>query len=553
MSAFSSNRPSIRLKAIPRIPAKLKATGGLKFEKSGDVWTITPDFSALNLVTNFPDVANNQVWLFNPVTGVYVRSTMQTILDALSIATAPDLEAAIAAAQAAQAGAESARDDTQNIADQAQTDISNAEASAVAAVGAAQTTAENSLNAILAAADVMIVYDHAPLNTEGEDGWFALDTSETRVGVYGPKTAGVWGARRGYVIGLDGTGTVNGPVSSVAHHLAGFANTSGGLLEDSGVAVSTDTTLASNSDAKLPTEKAVKAYVDGIVAAQDAMVFKGVQDCSANPNYPAANRGDTYRVSVAGKIGGASGIVVEVGDIFICLDDSTSAGNQATVGSHWTILQTNIDGAVVGPASVTDGRLVLFDGTTGKVIKQHTGAPGALAVLNTVGTSQIDNNAVTLAKLVAATTTKVLVGRNTASGGTFEEVTLSQLLDWVGSAADGDILMRSGGAWTRLAKGTNGQFLTLSGGLPAWASGGGGQPIPTSSADFQVGSVLIAKLASGTVANGSTVGGSSLNLVVGGAGTLTTGGVSLSGTWKNISGMTMDSAGTCHGYWVRTA
>lgn len=386
MSAFSSNRPSIRLKAIPRIPAKLKATGGLKFEKSGDVWTITPDFGALNLVTNFPDVSNNQVWLFNPVTGVYVRSTMQTILDALSIATAPDLEAAIAAAQAAQAGAESARDDTQNIADQAQTDISNAEASAVAAVGAAQTTAENSLNAILAAADVMIVYDHAPLNTEGEDGWFALDTSEARVGVYGPKTAGAWGARRGYVIGLDGTGTVNGPVSSVAHHLAGFSNTGGNLLEDSGVAVSTDTTLASNSDAKLPTEKAVKAYVDGIIAAQDAMVFKGVQDCSANPNYPAANRGDTYRVSVAGKIGGSSGVVVEVGDIFICLDDSTSSGNQAAVGSHWTIVQTNIDGAVVGPSSATDGRFALFDGATGKLLKQASGAPGDAAYKNT-GTS----------------------------------------------------------------------------------------------------------------------------------------------------------------------
>lgn len=40
-------------------------------------------------------------------------------------------------------------------------------------------------------------------------------------------------------------------------------------------------------------------------------------------------------------------------------------------------------GDVVGPASVTDGRFALFDGTTGKLIKQHTGVPGTAAVANT--------------------------------------------------------------------------------------------------------------------------------------------------------------------------
>lgn len=89
-----------------------------------------------------------------------------------------------------------------------------------------------------------------------------------------------------------------------------------------------------------------KAYVDNLIAAQDAMVFKGVIDCSANPSYPAADRGWTYRVSVAGKIGGASGPNVEAGDILICLTDGTAAGDQATVGANWAIIQTNIDGAL---------------------------------------------------------------------------------------------------------------------------------------------------------------------------------------------------------------
>jgi hypothetical protein len=131
----------------------------------------------------------------------------------------------------------------------------------------------------------------------------------------------------------------------------------------------TDGTLAANSDTKVASQRAVKTYVDQIIAAQDAMVFQGVIDASANPNYPAASRGHTYRISVAGKIGGASGPNVEVGDLIICLTDSTSAGNQATVGSAWTITQTNIDGAVVGPASVTGDDFAQFDGTSGKLIK----------------------------------------------------------------------------------------------------------------------------------------------------------------------------------------
>ncbi len=143
----------------------------------------------------------------------------------------------------------------------------------------------------------------------------------------------------------------------------------GGNVIDSGKIFDIDGTLAADSDARVATQKAVKTYVDQIVAATDAMVFKGVIDCSGNPNYPAADRGWTWRVSVAGKIGGASGINVEAGDLLICLDDGTPSGDQATVGSHWTIAQTNLDGAVVGPASAVDSDFVQFDTTTGKLIK----------------------------------------------------------------------------------------------------------------------------------------------------------------------------------------
>lgn len=86
----------------------------------------------------------------------------------------------------------------------------------------------------------------------------------------------------------------------------------------------------------------------------------------------------------------------------------------------------------------------------------------------------IDAGAVTYAKMQDVSATQRVIGRNTAGSGDAEEVSLTQLLDWVGSAADGDILYRSGGSWTRLGAGSDGQVLTLDSGLPTWAAGGGG-------------------------------------------------------------------------------
>ncbi len=194
-------------------------------------------------------------------------------------------------------------------------------------------------------------------------------------------------------------------------------------------------------------------------------------------------------------------------------------------------------GDVAGPAGATDGRLVLFDGTTGKLIKQHSGAPGALAVLNTVGSSQIDNDAVTYAKMQNVSATDRLLGRDTAGAGDAEELTvgggveftgaggiqrsaltgdvtasagssattiandavsyakmqnvsaasrllgrktagagdteectLSEALDFIGSAARGDILTRGASAWQRLAKGAANTLLASDGTDPNWAA-----------------------------------------------------------------------------------
>lgn len=98
----------------------------------------------------------------------------------------------------------------------------------------------------------------------------------------------------------------------------------------------------------------------------------------------------------------------------------------------------------------------------------------ALAILNTVGTSQIDNDAVTYAKMQNISATSRILGRRTAAAGDTEECTLSQILDFIGGAAQGDILYRGASSWARLGAGTNLQFLQTpgAGGNPLWAFGG---------------------------------------------------------------------------------
>jgi hypothetical protein len=89
-----------------------------------------------------------------------------------------------------------------------------------------------------------------------------------------------------------------------------------------------------------------------------------------------------------------------------------------------------------------------------------------------VTTAKIANDAVTYAKIQNISAQFRALGRNSASAGDTEEVTLTQLLDWIGSAAQGDILYRGSSSWARLAAGTNGQFLQTqgAGANPQWAT-----------------------------------------------------------------------------------
>jgi hypothetical protein len=79
--------------------------------------------------------------------------------------------------------------------------------------------------------------------------------------------------------------------------------------------------------------------------------LKGGIDCSGNPNYPAASKGWSYVVTVAGKIGGGSGVTVAVGDYIICSADN-AGGTQGAVGTSWFVVERNLDLATSSVAGI---------------------------------------------------------------------------------------------------------------------------------------------------------------------------------------------------------
>lgn len=132
--------------------------------------------------------------------------------------------------------------------------------------------------------------------------------------------------------------------------------------------------LAGATATQIPSALAVSQAIASAVSGV-AKPMGGI-DASTNPNYPAANVGEYYRITVAGLIGGASGIAVQVGDELHCYVTGV-AGTQATVGANWTILNVNVDQAtasVIGLVALATQAEAEAQSNTNKAV-----TPSALA------------------------------------------------------------------------------------------------------------------------------------------------------------------------------
>lgn len=154
----------------------------------------------------------------------------------------------------------------------------------------------------------------------------------------------------------------------------------------------------------------VEAEIVALRQAVEAVVGKGqnfrgvVNSTSGLPtvNYKA---GWLYSVQEAGTY---AGNVCEVGDLIICIKDYASG---SAANSDWAVLQANLDGAVTGPASSVAAHVVVFDGTSGKRIKDSGFTIAASVPANAKFTDTTYNAATDAADgLLTASLHKKLVG-----------------------------------------------------------------------------------------------------------------------------------------------
>jgi hypothetical protein len=166
----------------------------------------------------------------------------------------------------------------------------------------------------------------------------------------------------------------------------------------------------------------LKTYLSGFFSAANGMVYKGTLGTAgtvtAVPTTYAV--GDTYKVITAGTWAGA---VLEPGDLIIAIVARTGTGN---LNGDWTFVQTNIDGAIAGPASSVDHNLVQFNGITGKSIEDS-----GIAAANILVKTGDGSNVVNTFSAAANHTTNLVTGETLA-------VSLGKILKWftdLGAAA----------------------------------------------------------------------------------------------------------------------
>ncbi len=108
------------------------------------------------------------------------------------------------------------------------------------------------------------------------------------------------------------------------------------------------TRILNHPPSAAPGDVVIKSDLDAALAALSGVTIKAPTDvdCSTSPDYPVSDPGESYYVTVAGLIGGASGVPVNVGDTIYCKNPAGSTGgDEATVGTDFFIVESNRDQA----------------------------------------------------------------------------------------------------------------------------------------------------------------------------------------------------------------
>ena len=168
------------------------------------------------------------------------------------------------------------------------------------------------------------------------------------------------------------------------------------------------------SKSELDDVKRTYATKTEISALTSALVYKGTVDAKYALPTKNVKIGDVYVVAAAGTFAGQT---CEPGDMIIAQTASNAEGTSAPT---WTVVQTNINGAVTSTNVLADNTLVL--GNNNRAIKASSGN-GFVKVIN--GAVSYDNDVVTASGTLDAS--KLIIGKGkkniqTASGTGFVKI-----------------------------------------------------------------------------------------------------------------------------------
>lgn len=290
-----------------------------------------------------------------------------------------------------------------------------------------------------------------------------------------------------------GAGDVAGPASATDNAIVRFDGTTGKLIQNSAATIA-DTT----GDITAGKFNGVTISGTGTISGSASGTNTGDVTLAGTPTYltiagQTITRGQiTLSTDVTGTLpvaNGGTGVTTSTGTGSVVLSTSPTlttpvlgTPSSGTLTSCTGLpISTGVSGLGTGVATFlatpTSANLAAaLTDETGTGAAVFSTSPTLVTPLLGTPTSGTLTNCTGLP--VAGTTyaaTSRIHGRATAGAGAGEELTLSQVLDLVGSAAQGDILYRGATTWTRLGAGTSGQFLKTNGtgANPAWASQAG--------------------------------------------------------------------------------
>lgn len=218
---------------------------------------------------------------------------------------------------------------------------------------------------------------------------------------------------------------INGKLGSMAHETASnYAKLASPAFTDT-------PTAPTAANGTSTTQIATTEFVNNTLAYVNAMRFKGTLGTGGTVTaLPASHEaGDTYRVITAGTWAGK---YCEIGTLIICTTDGTTA-NEA----HWTSVETNEDGAVIGPTSSTTNQIAKFSSGTGRIITNS-------------GVSIDDSNNLTVPgtalKVTSTSGAKFILMGNQDSSGANKPTILE--------AANGTLYIGNGTDWSSSTGGT---------------------------------------------------------------------------------------------------